>query len=85
LADAILLKKGRLTISIQHIRMSEPVSWDGRFSGGGLPQEASQESVTLIGQEAPKWVWTVDDEELSGTDRRPFGEMATRFTQQEAR
>jgi hypothetical protein len=61
LADAIVLTKGDLVISIQHLRMSEPAGWDGRFSGGGPYQEASQEWVTLIGQESRKWVWSDKD------------------------
>jgi hypothetical protein len=63
LADAIELSKGKPAISIQYMHTSEesPVAWDGRFSGGGLPQEANKETVDLIGQEAPKWVWTDED------------------------
>jgi hypothetical protein len=61
LADAIVLTKGDLVISIQHYRMSEPTGWDGRFSGGGAYQEASKEMVDLIDQEATKWVWSDED------------------------
>jgi hypothetical protein len=50
-----------MTISIQHYRMSEPTGWDGRFSGGGSYQEASKETVDLIGQDAPKLVWSDKD------------------------
>lgn len=61
LADTVVLKKDKLAISIQYYRLSEPAGWDGRFSGGGPYQEAHRELVTLIGQEATRWVWTVDD------------------------
>jgi len=61
LADAIVLTKGKLVISIQHLRMSESVAWDGQLGGGGPYQEAQVERVTLIGQEARKSVWTYND------------------------
>jgi hypothetical protein len=61
LAGAIVLTKDHPVISIQYYRISEPAAWDGRFSGGGLPQEADREQLTLFGQEGPKWVWTVND------------------------
>jgi hypothetical protein len=62
LADAIVLNKDELNISIQHLRISESVAWDGRLGGGGAYQEAVVGApVTLIGQEAKKWVWTVND------------------------
>jgi hypothetical protein len=63
LASAIKLGKGKTAISIQYMHTVEesPVAWDGRFSGGGLAQEASKETVDLMGQEASKWVWTDED------------------------
>jgi hypothetical protein len=60
LADVIVLRKDKLAISIQHTRTSESIAWDGRFSGGGLPQEAQVYQMNLLGQEAQKWVWTVN-------------------------
>ena len=59
LADVIVLNKGKMAISIQHIRMSESVAWDGRYAGGGPYQEAATgDSLTLIGQDTHKMVWT---------------------------
>lgn len=56
LADAVVLRKDKLAISIQYMRTSEAgqISLDGDLGGGGLPQEAGQERVTFIGQEARK-------------------------------
>ena len=62
LADAVVLTKDDLAISIQHYRMSEPAGWDGRLSGGGPYQEAiTGDQVTLISQDIRKLVWIYSD------------------------
>jgi hypothetical protein len=62
LADAIVLNKGKLAISIQHIRMSESVAWDGQLTGSGPYQEAiTGDPLILIGQDTHKLIWAYND------------------------
>ena len=61
LADAVVLNKGKLAISIQHIRMSESVAWDGRHAGGPYQEAITGDPLTLIGQDTHKLVWIYSD------------------------
>jgi len=61
LADAVVLTKENLAISIQHLRMSEQVAWDGSRMGGPYQEAITGEPLTLIGQEINKLVWKYND------------------------
>jgi len=61
LADAIVLIKENLAISIQHLRMSEQVGWDGSRMAGPYQEAITGDPLTLIGQEINKLVWTYND------------------------
>jgi hypothetical protein len=59
-ADAVVLHKDKMAISIQYMHTSsaEGVGWGGVGGGGPYDQATVGNKVTLIGQEAQKWVWT---------------------------
>ena len=61
LADAVVLTKENLAISIQHVRMSEQVGWDGSRMAGPYQEAITGDPLTLIGQEINKLVWTYND------------------------
>lgn len=64
LADAVVLRQGQFAIVVQYQFKSDPaqIAWGGDLVPGGLgyAEATLGESVTLLGEETHKHVWTYD-------------------------
>jgi hypothetical protein len=61
LAGAVVLTQGKLAISIQHVRISEPAAWDGGYGGGPYDEATYGDSLTLIGQDIYELIWNYNN------------------------